>query len=104
MAKIRKFYCKKRNSDKNWDSINSYRFSPSLFFHNLFPLRYKFMKEHFLAVEDKDVIGILSTKLEKGSFQRVNIDELFFAENCYDAAKQLIEFVISYYGAKGATS
>lgn len=104
MAKIRKYYCKKKRSKYEWDNFKTYRFSPSLFIHNLFPLCCKFKKEEFLATEQKNVLGFLSTKLEKGVNTRVRIEELTFAENCYDAAKQLIEFILSYYGAKGATS
>ena len=104
MAKIRKYYCKKRNSKYNWDNVKSYRFSPSLFIHNLLPLCCKFKKEEFLATDNKNTLGFLATKLVKGVNTRIKIEELTFAEDCYDAAKQLIEFVISYYGAKGATS
>ena len=104
MAKIRKFYSKKSNSNYNWDDLRNYRFSPVLFLHNLLPLKYKFLKEQFIALETSNISGFLTAKLEKGFSTRVSIEELLFAENCYDVGKQLVEFMLSHYGAKGATS
>lgn len=104
MAKIKKYYSKKNNSQHLWDSVNSYRFSPFLFVQEPIPLGLRFLQENFLAVDGKNVLGLISTSIEKGVPSRIKIDELVFEEDVYDVAKQLIEYVISYYGAKGAGS
>ena len=108
MAKIRKYYCKKKKhsgiEEKNMYALSSYRFSPVLFFHNIVPLRYKFIKEYFQAVEGNCLLGSIAVRFLKGVPYKVIIDELFFIEENYDVVKQLLEFIISYYGAKGAVS
>ena len=68
------------------------------------PLRLKFAKEEFIAISNQKVVGALVASTTKGLPNRIKIGEILFVEGCYDVAKQLLEFVISYYGAKGATS
>lgn len=104
MAKIRKFYRRKKNSKFAISSTRSYYFSLPLFLHTLLPLRLKFLREEFLAVSNKKVVGLVSANSTKGLPSRIKIGEILFAEGCYDVAKQLLEFVLSHYGAKGATS
>ena len=104
MAKIRKFYRKKKNSNFALSSPRSYNFSFPLFLHSMLPLRFKFLKEEFTALSNKRVVGSLSANPTKGIPARIKISEILFIEGCYDVAKQLLEFVISHYGAKGATS
>lgn len=105
MAKIRKFYCKKKKARAQKSSsctVSSYRFSTFAFLHSMLPLKFKFRKEKFLAVDNGNLLGSITVKFVKGVPYRVIIDELSFTEDNYDVAKQLLEFVISYYGAKGA--
>ena len=107
MAKIRKFYCKKKKArvQKNDAcTISSFRFSIAAFLHSLLPLKFKFRKEEFQAIDNGLLLGRITTKFVKGVPYRIIIDELLFTEDNYDIAKQLLEFVISYYGAKGALS
>ncbi len=107
MAKIRKFYCikkKARQNEAGLYSISSYRFSPFLFFHSMLPLKFKFRKEYFQAVSNGALLGSIAVKFVKGIPYKIIIDELLFVEENYDVAKQLLEFVFSYYGAKGAVS
>ncbi len=104
MAKIRKFYRKKKNTVFGLNSKRAYGFSFGSFLHSLLPISLKFMKEFFVATDDKRIMGAISANCTKGVPCRVRIGEMFFSEDCYDVAKQLIEFVISHYGAKGAAS
>ena len=39
-----------------------------------------------------------------GNHSKLAITQLFFSENAYDVAKQLLEFLISHYGANGASA
>ncbi len=104
MAQIRKYYCKKKNKQlkTNIYTVRSYRFSILAFLHSLLPLKYKFRKEEFLACDNKTILGSVTVSFLKGVPGKIIINELLFAEDNYDIAKQLLEFVISYYGAKGA--
>ncbi len=107
MAKIRKFYCKKKNVEQkslDLSGLSSYRFSLWAFIHSLIPLKFKFRNEEFIAVDDKNLLGIASVGFVKGLPYKVKIEKLLFTEDNYDVAKQLLEYVFSYYGAKGALS
>lgn len=104
MAKIRKFYRRKKNTVYEFNNKSAYRFCPFAFLHGLLPLSLKFVKEEFVAIENKRVMGAISNSFTRGVPTRIRIGEMFFSEECYDVAKQLVEFVISYYGAKGAKS
>lgn len=72
--------------------------------HYYLPLKYKFLKESYLMSEHSNILGLITVNTFSGNYKKVNISQLFFLENAYEVAQQLIEFVVSQYGALGAHS
>lgn len=70
--------------------------------HYYLPLKYKFLNESYILTDKKRVIGLITTNTFSGNHKKINISQLFFLENAYEAAQQLIEFVVAQYGAQGA--
>lgn len=70
----------------------------------MFPLSLKFKSESFIYVEDKEILGLITICGTPGNPYKINITRLIFKENLYDIGKQLVEFIVHKYGAKGATS
>jgi len=70
--------------------------------HYYLPLKYKFLDESYLLTKKKHVFGLISVNTFKGNYKKINISRLLFLENAYEAAQQLVEFVIAQYGAIGA--
>lgn len=74
------------------------------FLHDRLPQALKFLPESFVLAEDKEIIGLITVTPKPGNPFRVNISRLVLEQNYFNAGKQLIEFVVSKFGAKGATS
>ena len=72
--------------------------------HNCLPLKYKFLPESYVLSEDDEILGLITVAPTAGNSRKIDIIRLIFKENLYDIGKQLIEFVIAKYGAKGAAS
>ena len=72
--------------------------------HDLLPLNLKFLPESYVIQEGKDIIGMITVTPTPGNPYKLVISRLFLEHNYYNAGKQLIEFVISKYGAKGANT
>ena len=72
--------------------------------HTMLPLKYKFLPESYVLCEGKEILGLITIIPTMGNPYKINISRLIFGNNFYDAGKQLVEFVIARYGAKGATS
>ncbi len=110
MAKIRKpsIFDKKRLkkeiSFSNKEDINLY--FPTAWFCNLFsdliPLKFKTNPETFVLEEDKKVLGSVTVFFHKGNPFKINIGRLFFEQDYMEVGKQLIDYIVSKYGAKGA--
>lgn len=70
---------------------------------DLLPLRFRCFSESFMAInENKEVKALLTISPTKGNFQKWFLTRLFLGENSYDEGKQLIDYVVSKYGAWGA--
>lgn len=72
--------------------------------HDLLPLNFKFLPESYVIEEDKEIIGMVTVSPTAGNPFKLNINRLFLEQDYFNAGKQLIEFVISKYGAKGASA
>ena len=72
--------------------------------HSAVPLRCKFLPETFIFLEGNEILGIITVTPTRGNPFKINITRLIFKQNYYEVGKQLVEFVISRFGAKGATS
>ena len=67
--------------------------------HSILPLKYKFLPESFILLDNKEILGLITVVPTLGNPYKLNITRLVFQNNLYDAGKQLIDFVISRYGA-----
>lgn len=114
MVRIRKtnyfdrFKLKKMISFLSSDAINHYTKVfmnfPFNTIHDLLPLNFKFLSESYVIEENKEIIGMVTVSPTAGNPFKLSISRLFLEHDYFNAGKQLIEFVISKYGAKGASS
>lgn len=103
-----KFKLKKMISFLSSDAIEHYTKVFHWFvigaFHDLLPLNLKFMPESYVIEDNNDIIGMVTVSPTPGNPYKLNISRLFLEHNYFNAGKQLLDFVISKYGAKGATT
>ena len=66
------------------------------------PLNYKFLPETFVDIDNGELTGVISVKPIRGNSETVNILQLIFANGNYDAGKELVNFIVEYYGQRGA--
>lgn len=92
------------NVSRNNSLMNMLSISPFGALHNFLPLKYKFLDESFIISEDDDDIGMITVSPIFGNYSKLFISQLFFSEKSYDLAQQLINFVVSHYGASGVTA
>ena len=74
------------------------------FIHAILPLKYKFLPESYILLENGEILGLITVAPTSGNPYKINITRLIFKQNLYQIGKQLVEFVIARYGAKGAVS
>lgn len=72
--------------------------------HSVLPLKYKFLPESYILLEDNEILGLITVLPTFGNPCKINITRLIFRKNMYDIGKQLVEFIIARFGAKGASS
>ena len=77
---------------------------PSVLVNAMLPLKYKFQSESYILLEDDEILGIITIAPMQGNPYKINIVRLVFKQDYYSIGKQLIEFVVAKYGAKGAHS
>ena len=80
------------------------KISPFGIIHELLPLKYKFMQEAYILLENNEILGLITVAPTNGIPYKLNITKLIFKQNLYNVGKQLVEFVIARYGAQGAVS
>lgn len=84
--------------------INHIMFNPFIPLHHLLPLRFKFLPETYVLKDKKEIKGLITVAPSRSPLRKMEIQKLFFEENCYDDAGELIQYVVSKYKAKGASS
>lgn len=103
-----KFKLKKMISFLSSDAIDHYTKVLMNFPFNtiqgLLPLNLKFFPESYVIEENKEIIGMVTVAPTAGNPFKLNISRLFLEQDYFNAGKQLIDFVISKYGAKGAST
>ena len=114
MSRIRKaryfdkYNLKKMISFLSTDVINQYTKGfmnfPFNTFHDYLPLKLKFLPESHVLVDKNEIIGMITVSPTIGNPYKLSISRLFLEQNYFNAGKQLVEFVIAKYGAKGATT
>ena len=94
MRKIRKLYYfdKKRMQEmisflNNRDKyINHIMFNPLIPLHHLLPLRFKFLPESYVLKDKKEIKGLITVAPSRCPLKKMEIQRLFFEDNCYDDA------------------
>lgn len=114
MSKIRKllYFDKKKtlemisflNNDAGNAYINGIMFNPLILFHHLLPLRFKYLPESYVLKDKNDIKGLITVAPNKGRQKKVEIKKLFFEENSYEEASELVQYAVSRYKALGAPS
>lgn len=110
MAIIRRLNCFDAPKIKKTVSYPDEKFSQSFsecvfdLLNSMLPLKYKFLTDSYVLVDNNEILGLISVVSFDGNPYKINITRLIFKQNYYDAGKQLVEFVIARYGAKGAIS
>lgn len=99
--KIKKMVSYLGNNDKSSQTISVDAFA---MLHNILPLKFKFIPESYILLEKNEILGLISIVPTNGNPYKINITKLIFKQNMYNVGKQLVDFVIAKYGAKGATS
>ena len=84
--------------------INHIMFNPLIPLHHLLPLRFKFLPESYVLKDKKEIKGLITVAPSRCPLKKMEIQRLFFENNCYDDAGELIQFVVSKYKAMGAAS
>lgn len=76
---------------------------PTTFFQNLFySVHFRKFTETYVAYDTKnDIKGLLSVKAQKGNPFKWQIKRLFLAKDSFEHGKQLIEYFIAKFGARG---
>ena len=112
MSRIRKlYYFDRKNMQEmisflnNRDAyISRIMFNPLIPLHHLIPLKFKFLPESYVLKDKKEIKGLITIAPSKSPLKRLEIQRLFFDENCYEDAEELIQFAVSKYKASGAIS
>lgn len=69
--------------------------------HDFLPTNLKFAEEIYVASEKSSVMGIIGIIPDGENKKRWKINRLVLNLNGYDTGKQLIDYVVSKYGAEG---
>lgn len=114
MAKIRranffdKFELKKMVSFLGSDAVSLYTKAfmnfPFNFLHEVLPLKLKFLSETFVLEEKKELSGMITVSTVKGNHSKIFINRLFLSHDYFNTGKQLIDFIMAKFGAKGANA
>lgn len=103
-----KFKLKRMISFLGSDVINQYTKVfmnfPFNLIHDLLPLRLKFLPESYVIKNDEEILGMVTLSPKSGNPFKLVISRLFLEQDYFNVGKQLIDFVISKYGAKGASA
>ncbi len=114
MSKIRRLYFfDKKNTQEMISFLNNstydtyitrVMFNPFIFLHHLIPLRFKYLPESYILKDKKQIKGLITVAPTRCPLKRMEIQKLFFEENCYEYASELLQFAISKYKAMGTAS
>ncbi len=91
-------------SDERLQFVRGLLREPFGFVNSILPLKYRFTGETYILLDGKEILGLITVEPVVGNPYKINITHLILQNNLYEAGKQLIDFVISKYSAKGAIS
>lgn len=72
------------------------------FLQQFLPLKFKVLPESYVLEDGNDLHGVITVTPEKGNPYKLSITRLMFENNYYEVGKQLIDYIITKYGSKGA--
>lgn len=76
---------------------------PSDLVQNFLPLRFRKSPESYVAIKDNEFVkAFITLEASFGNRRKWFIKRLFLSENSFEEGSQLIDFVITKYGALGA--
>ncbi len=114
MTRIRKLFCfdfpkvKKLipylGSDTDSRFMKAVIEAPLAYINGFMPLKYKFRPESYILLEDDEILGMITVEPTAGNPYKINITRLIFKNDFYNIGKQLIDYIIAKYGARGAHS
>lgn len=114
MSRIRKlYYFDKKdteemisflNNSENDAYISKIMFNPFLILHHFLPLSLKFLPESFILKDKNITKGLITVAPTNSPHRKVEIQKLFFEENSYHYASELVQYVVAKYKALGALS
>lgn len=103
-----KLKLKKMISFLSTDIINHYTKGfmhfPVNILHDLLPLKLKILPESYVIDENKKIIGMVTVLPTAGNPYKLEISRLYLDQDYFNTGKQLIDYVIAKYGAKGAST
>ena len=77
---------------------------PLDFLNGHLPLKYRFRSESYILLDNDEILGMVTIEPTLGNPYKINITRLIFKNNLYDIGKQLIDYIVAKYGARGAHS
>ncbi len=77
---------------------------PIKILQNYLPLQLRKFTEYFVSLENDEINGMISVRAEHGNPHKWNIRHLFLNKNSYLSGRQLVDYVISKFGALGANT
>lgn len=77
---------------------------PFVFLNGFLPLNLRFRPESYILLEHNEILGMITVEPTLGNPYKINITRLIFKNDFYNIGKQLIEYIIAKYGARGAHS
>jgi len=92
-----------KNKELFLNKDNNFSFPFNLLL-NFSPIKPDFLPNYYILKENKEIQGLISVSETYGNNSRLNINQLGFNQNNFDIGKQLIEYVLAKYAAKGVSS
>ena len=104
VPKLKKLISYLGSAEEEKQFLNALLNEPFSIMHSVLPLKYRFLSESYILLDEKEILALITVEPTVGNPYKMNIKRLVFQNNLYEAGKQLIDFVISRFSAKGATS
>lgn len=89
-------------SNDGGSSVSALLELPSGILNDILPQKYMFKEESYMLSDGDEILGMITVEPTAGNPYKINISRLVFKQDYYDIGKQLVDFVIAKYGAKGA--
>lgn len=77
---------------------------PLDFINSFLPLKFRFRAESYILLDNNEILAMATIEPTPGNSCKINITRLIFKKDFYNVGKQLINYIVSKYGANGASS